>query len=69
MFNLHGNIQEVTNVVSLCKYGRNNRDIQYNSTSIYIGVGRFRIFGGQGLENWAGGGDKGGKIPSRQMTS
>ena len=67
MFDLHGNIQEVTNVVSLCKYGRNNRDIQYNSTSFYIGVGRFRILGCQGLENWAGG--KGGQIPSRHMTS
>ena len=28
-----------------------------------IGVGRFRILGGQGLEYW------GGQIPSRQMTS
>ena len=36
-----------------------------------IGVGRFRILGGQCLEYWdiGGGGDKGGQIPSRHMTS
>ena len=31
-----------------------------------IGVGRFRIFGGQGLEYR---GEQGGQIPSRHMTS
>ena len=35
----------------------------------YIGVGRFRILGGQGLEYWGGGRGKGGPIPSRHMTS
>ena len=34
---------------------------------ISIGVGRFRILGGQGLEYWEGQG--GGQIPSRHMTS
>ena len=38
-----------------------------------IGVGRFGILGGQGLEYWGGGGGggggKGGQIPSRHMTS
>ena len=33
----------------------------------FIGVGRFRILGGQGLEYW--GGAKGGKITSTHMTS
>ena len=32
----------------------------------FIGVGRFRTLGGQGLEFW---GAKGGQIPSRHMTS
>ena len=35
---------------------------KYNNN---IGVGRFRILGGQGLEYW---GAKGGEIPSRHMT-
>ena len=34
----------------------------------YIGVGRFRILGGQGLDYWGGGG-LGGQTPSRHMTS
>ena len=40
-----------------------------------IGVGKFRILGGQGLEYWGGqgleywGGPRGGQIPSRHMTS
>ena len=40
----------------------------------YIGVGRFRVLGGggggggQGLE-FGGGGEMGGQIPSRRMTS
>ena len=35
-----------------------------------IGVGRFRILGGQGLEYWGGGGGgKGGQTPSRHVTS
>ena len=35
-----------------------------------IGVGRFRILGGQGLEfGGGGGGARGGQIPSRHMTS
>ena len=29
-----------------------------------IGVGRFRIFGGQGLEYWGGGGQGGAKFPA-----
>ena len=33
----------------------------------YIGVGRFRILGGQGLEYWGAKG--GGQIPSRHMMS
>ena len=45
--------------------------------SKYIGVGRFRIFGGGGGEGGGGGGKmlniggggKGGQIPSRHMTS
>ena len=36
-------------------------------SAVIIGVGRFRILGGQGLEYWGGG--KGGQIPSRHMTS
>ena len=35
---------------------------------VNIGVGRFRILGGQGLEYWGGQGG-GGQIPSRHMTS
>ena len=41
--------------------------IPYVCNSVCIGVGRFRIFGGQDLE-WGGGG-KGGQIPSRHTTS
>ena len=41
--------------------------------ALNIGVGRFRILGGQGSEYWGGGGGggggKGGQIPSRHMTS
>ena len=35
-------------------------------SSVIIGVGRFRILGGQGLEYWGGGGGKGGggKFPA-----
>ena len=29
-----------------------------------IGVGRFRILGGQGLEYWRGGGQGGVKVPA-----
>ena len=38
--------------------------------SFHIGVGRFRIMGGHGLEYWGGGwGAREGQIPSRHMTS
>ena len=42
-----------------------------NIEPVHIGIGRFRILGGQGLEFWGGGqgGGQGGQIPSRHMTS
>ena len=45
-----------------------NCNISYGLISFDIGVGRFRILGGQGLEFW-GGGARGGQIPSRHMTA
>ena len=38
-------------------------DCLLDSDEINIGVGRFRILGGQGLEYW-GGGAKGAKVPA-----
>ena len=42
-----------------------------SKSTLNIGVGRFRILGGQGLEFFflGGGGKRGGQIPSRHMTS
>ena len=36
---------------------------------LIIGVGRFRILGGEGLEYWGVQGRGGGQIPRRHMTS
>ena len=48
-----------------------NREKEKTKDRRDIGVGRFRIFGGQGLKYWGGGGGggQGGQIPSRNMTS
>ena len=35
-----------------------------SSSEMSIGVGRFRMLGGQGLEFWGGGGQGGAKFPA-----
>ena len=40
--------------------------VGYDLIDNFIGVGRFRILGGQGLEYWGGGGGQGG--PNSQQT-
>ena len=50
------------------KSGRTSTAVKAVNSISSIGVGRFRILGGQGLEYWGEGG-KGGQMSRRHMTS